>query len=373
MTRKRIMTLEIFRLICCLLIVLGHFQFLYENQTVSKALKLLVSRQFTVGYFFILSGFGLMLAYNKEEKPYEISIKESIIFAFKKIKKLYIVFLFSYLLILPFHINNIVINVQNGESIYTHIFKTLFVLTLFQSVMGKTSFSEYMCGPWWFLSTLTIIYLFAPIMMKYTKKFFNTVTKSVIGLVITFFFIILVYFIFVKIEERVSFFNSLSYTSPYYRIFFVFIGMIIANLVSQIKHENHDFTFYEILSLITVVFIGAIDVLFDISVFLSETVSVFGCILIVFVFGLNKGKISEKLNTKTNLNIGKLTMELYLLHIPAREYATALSNLIAIKNNNIFILVNFILCVVFIIVFTVMIKLIQRLLYKKTTTSGTKP
>ena len=90
-------------------------------------------------------------------------------------------------------------------------------------------FSHAFNGPAWFLSSLFVIYLFSPLLMRFIHRHFNTMKRITVGLIANMVIVILISGLFSAIEMGMRF-NDLNYSSPWKRVFYVVFGMLIAML-----------------------------------------------------------------------------------------------------------------------------------------------
>ena len=332
MSSKKINSLTGMRFIAILIIVIYHFEFIkshiYQNYLYNATLG--------VDFFFVLSGFGLMLSdigrhgYNEYNV---ISFKNSIDYAVKHIKKIYYLYMATIIIGIPLFVYQTYTSGKAVSTIITWcVLKLSACIFLVQSLSGFRWLSHSFNGACWFLSTLFCIYLVSPFFINILKKI-CTNKKSIISLLIILPILSsIIAFIFNQVE-KVTFFNDLVYGSPYRRIVYVLFGMVLAILIdkykSSIKIKN--ISFYEIavmlISLLWFLFRTTIlSVLPYISIVYIIDMSVVG--LIVFFLALNQGKISSILSCDKMVYLGELSMYIFLIHYPIRIYIRKIFDLI---------------------------------------------
>lgn len=313
----RIKTLEFLRFIMLIVIVISHLEFL-EGYAYGEIYKTFFHNPtMAVDYFFMLSGFGLMHSNQGKVTVKDISVKNSVTFAISKIKKIYGLYVFSLVISIPY-------GYFSWHSFRLTELPGIFLsdLTLLQSAFGLTSYSHSLNGVCWFLSTLFILYLFAPILLVAVEKICKSLRLSVILLVVVFSLNIAVYGVMVCIENY-TVFDDLSYGSPYYRIFIFIMGMIIEKLV--LFHNDYppnNTSGYEvIISLLCCFwffFCNSFHNKYNADL-LVEAIDVVLCSLLVFIFAINNGKLSRIMEKSNLILLSSLTMYLFLLHYPVRS------------------------------------------------------
>ena len=113
-------------------------------------------------------------------------------------------------------------------------------LTLLQSLTGSTSFSHALNGVCWFLSTIFCIYLISPFIMQFLKRHICKTHEALIGALVCIIASMLLGIVFESITARIAFFDDLDYGSPYRRVFYVILGMLLAQLYTWGRqHDGH--------------------------------------------------------------------------------------------------------------------------------------
>ncbi len=313
-------------------IVFSHFEFLEQYGVFGY----IYSRYFhnaTMGvdFFFMLSGFGMMLSSIKSNPSGDESIgglNGSIRFAKRHVKKIYTPYLFFLIIGIPYVF--LVNHFEQGRPLATVVSKSVMYflcdLTLLQSATGKWNFSHSFNGVCWFLSCLFCIYLISPLIMKCLKRYIRTVRRAVAGIMISVMLSVTLSFVFSCIEAH-TVFDDLSQSSPYRRVFYVIPGMILAQLFSVMKQSRRiririiEKGLFEYLSAgVSIVWFflrGTAEPALGSFVYVVDMILAC-CVLFALAFG--KGKISGFFSRKTMVFLGDISMYIFISHYVIRNY-----------------------------------------------------
>lgn len=174
----------------------------------------------------------------------------------------------------------------------------------------------------WFLSTLFCIYILSPIVMPLLIKNLDTKKKIIKKLIIIIALYLITTILFIKIDNN-TFFDDLCYGSPYRRIFYVLIGMIIAMYIKFIDSKK---TFIDSKFMTYIVAVSAIMwVLFRNSVYyicpmICYVIDIILCGLIILLLAVSKGKIISFFEKPIMVKLGDMSMYIFLIHYPIRMY-----------------------------------------------------
>lgn len=193
-------------------------------------------------------------------------------------------------------------------------------VTLLQSLSGIESIAHGLNPVGWFLSCLFICYMACPafgqMIRKRCRKFSNIFLFGAVDVAI----ILALTQLAVQINQRWSSFNTLYYSSPYIRVFYVFLGMLIARGYElgekRITSKKIIWSLAEIgILIISVVHLWHIDYVHVIWNRLFDLILV---MCVVAIFGREQGVISGLLKRKKIVNLGKSrSMYWYLVQFPA--------------------------------------------------------
>lgn len=310
------------RFIMVMAIVLCHFDFL---AFIGKAWDLVISRPDpAVAFFFILSGFGLEYA-QKEYGYSSVSIK----FAVDRIKKIYPIYLFSILLCIPVTLYFAISLHGLTVGVIRTIIKIPLVLVLLQSITGMAGFSHAFNGVCWFISTLFILYTFYPLLHMLNIRLKLAGGGIILLLLISALVLrMAIFIIFHNIENTTglgSYFDDLSYGSPYFRIFDFILGMLLFNYYS-ICRKYHIWNASILEIAVTVLFVSyyIFRDFIGISSVVQIALDAFLPVLWIFVFSFEKGCLSKFMSHQHMVKLGGLTMYIFLFHYVAVLYVKAL-------------------------------------------------
>lgn len=321
---KKINSLEGMRFFMIIGIVIAHFTFLEKYCYGKIFTNYFYNPLVTVDFFFILSGFGLAYTY-KEEKAPKLKLPSLFLNALSRIHKIYYVYVISLVCCLPFFFWVAITSKGLLNGIMTVVAKFLVSLTLLQSVTGMKVFSHSINEVGWFLSTLFVLYIVSPILLKIN----NSIKERTKVVIIAFFTNIILYnityIIFYNIQKK-SIFDDLTYGSPYIRIFDFVSGILIADIYmmlrkSKLKKKGIRNLEYIVIFIAVIWFIfkNSIAPVYDTtlySFFPKRAIAFLLASAIVFVFAFEQGPISKKINKGIFLLLGKVTMYIYLMHYP---------------------------------------------------------
>lgn len=288
--KPRLMQLDSLRFFAIAVIILSHFEFVKDSIIGDFYWLHLHNATWGVDYFFMLSGFGLF--YSLYDKDIKCGVASNIRFSISKIKKIYPSYIFSVIISLPW------IFLFTEYKVSTLIVKFLIDLSLCQSAFGTMALSHSINGVCWFLSTLFICYIFSPFLVKIVKKL-NTIKKQFLSIEIVTLALLLLSLVFLRIENTFIIgthkpLNDLFYGSPYIRIWYLLLGMIIANIfISQKDNIKSDLTVLEVIITILTLFYFFFRNSLGLNSIFYRFLDVVVCCTTLIVFSFGKGKISE--------------------------------------------------------------------------------
>lgn len=309
---KRILQLEGLRFIMCCIIILSHLEFLGGSGIFGDFYTTyLHNATLAVDYFFMLSGFGIYLS---SKRP-ECTLKNAYKFAVDKVKKIYPAYLFSLLISLPITVYTLLKFSGIGKAILK-----LFVflgadVTLYQSIAGTTMFSHSINGVCWFLSTLFICYIACPWLLRVVDKIRNKSQALIMicGLVVI---TLALSSGALLIQNNLSVLNDLWYGHPFIRCWYLAIGMCIGYLYKESKTQMGSGQELLIGAIAIAYFFGRNSI--PLGKGLLRFLDIVLCIIFLYVFACGRGKLSDGLSTKLMVNLGKISMYLFLFHYPVR-------------------------------------------------------
>ena len=342
MDNKKISSFTGLRFLMMIVIVWVHCDFLCNLDMFGNTYKLYLSNAtFAVDFFFILSGFGMMysniIKVNKDdiERP---CFTDCFLYGIKHIKKIYPVYIITIIIGFLGRMAYAFLDSKlNLKYFFISIFKILINIPLLQSATGMSSIIHAFNGVAWFLSSLFCIYIISPLLIYFLRKKSTMLIFDFIMLFIDIIFLILITIIFNKIEVTLQNKNicmdSLIYASPYRRVFYVLIGMSLAQIYNKI-FDNKNQPLTKLLASVLEIFISIIAILYSIlrntllpnQIYYIYVIDVILCSFFILIFSFNSGICSFFLSKKYMQKLGNISMYIFLIHYQIRDYLGWLIN-----------------------------------------------
>ncbi len=325
------------RFVMIMIIVISHLEFLGSEMNFGAFGAFYKSHiwnsSFAVNFFFVISGFGMMLS-NLERVTIDSiklpTLRDCLQYGKNHIKKIYIIYILT--IIIGF-ICELCIGISNNNTlsvIVKSIIKLLFAIPLLQSATGLETFSHAFNGVAWFLSSLFCIYLISPLLLYLLRKKSKSLFSDLIFIIFDVFIIIIFAYIFEGIEdyilqsEYIKQFGikhcTLVYASPYRRVFFVLIGMSLAMIYKRLP-KNISNTAANYLEVLIVIFFLLYhyfrNTISEDKLFIY-TIDIILCMCFVMVFAFDRGICSKLLASKKMQFLGNMSMYIFLIHYPIR-------------------------------------------------------
>lgn len=347
---KKIVSLNGLRFFMIMVIVLIHFEEFVKNIPVfgnGFINYFLPLGFFATNFFFVLSGFGMMLSNIKSIPDDQLkccSVKDSVKYGINHVKKIYPVYIATviYGLIWVFIIT--AYTNELSKSFYLHeAINFLSHVFLVQSATGMSFFTHHYNGVTWFLSSLFCIYILAPNLMYVLRKSAKSFFTDIVYFCLELFFIVFTAVIFSKVEnvctgiKGIPNVDILVYASPYRRVFYVLAGMSLAKIFIQVQDKITTLkkaSIFEILAVVTTIIYSICRK----KISDSNIVYLFDVLLLslfVFVFSFDEGIISKFLSRPNIQKFGNMAMYMFLLHyLPYIPYFFVTSTMGKIKETN---------------------------------------
>lgn len=337
---KKIESFTGMRFIMIMVIVLAHFYFLSTFDKFGDFYKRFLNNPiFAVDFFFLLSGFGMMLSFlNRNDSSLEIpKFSYCMNYGIKHIKKIYPVYFATIILGICIKIITAVVNSEfNFDFIKHEVVKIIVNIPLLQSATGMLFFTHAYNPVSWFLSCLFLIYIVSPLLMYFLDKTSKSITYDIFLIIVNAVIILVLAHVFEKIElafnniKGLPDVNALHYSSPFHRVFYVLIGMNLAMIFVKLKNRN--VVMPEKISNIFEVFISILVVIYffirnslpDTNFYYKYLIDVFLCSCFVFVFAFDKGVISNIMKKSAIQFLGNISMYIFLIHFPLIMFLGAL-------------------------------------------------
>lgn len=264
-----------------------------------------------VSVFLVMSGFLFTYNYYQKGKIRSVSIKDNILFAINKIKVLYPLHI-----ILMIFFGALLLFGDETESILVILVKILLNSILIQEWFPIAGASLNIVA--WYLCTYFFVCSIFPLINNYMEKGYSK-RKALIGIMSS----LIVQFLIGLLGSKLQPFgngiwNWIIYYYPLSRLWEFLIGCNLAYCFIDKEHNLDDwkYTILEIISLIIVVLTNIISYNSSYKyVFWNEVfIYSFSTIILVYVFAIGKGKISNLLTNKITLYIAKISPYAFLIH-----------------------------------------------------------
>lgn len=310
---ERLKSLDGARLIMAIVIMWGHCVFI-ENYSIGEVYKKYLSNAYlALNFFFMLSGFGIYYSnYTKPGLVQHIDFNSCLVYAIKKMVKIYPLYIYSMLLFIPVY-------VKNGE-FFSYLSNFFIDLSLLQSLAPLEHISHGVNGVTWFLSVLFILYIVAPACFKIIRDL--SIHKALIFCIILagmggVFYTLRIYL--KEISSNLGFLIDIGST-PYERVWVFLIGMLLAKLFIHYRYEIKKVTKrLEIPIIFAIVTYNIMKVSIENYVGIPFVISVFDtfiCVLLIVTLASESGSISRFLKSDIIQKLRYRDIFIYLLHYP---------------------------------------------------------
>lgn len=328
MKPERISSLTGLRVCAMMTIFCSHLGYLAE--TSFQGLYSYISNgRFGVNFFLVLSGFVITLGYSNKLNINNRS--QDIYFVKKRISKVYIPYLITLLLAIPLYIINCAsIRVLNVKLLISRL---IINAAMIQSIIPFEKYSTSINEVAWFISTIFIIYLVTPGIIRLNNKAakYFTLLKLVLLVFVILFFNCCVYMVIRQIEY-VRFANcglSIIYISPFIRIFPFLLGIVAFNmyrLLGDFRIKNGSFV--EIQGIVVFLLWWIIANKTGFPNVVTECIDMLASMFVILTFAFSdKGIVSILLSKKKMLDLGNISLDFYLVHYLVIQYG-----MIAVKH-----------------------------------------
>lgn len=312
----RINSLTGLRALVMMTIFCCHLSYLAE--TSFQGLYLLIGNgRLGVDFFLVLSGFVMALSYSN--KMNENGVSQDLDFVKKRISKIYLPYLITMVLAIPLYIINTILE---GWTLDVKLLITRVIINcgMIQSAIPFLKYSTSINHVSWFISTIFIIYLFTPAILRLNNK--AAKHYSLLNLVLLIFAVLILYcgvYMVIRQIEYVWFadrYLSIIYISPLIRIFPYLLGIAGYNIYSLLNNLRiKKGSFVEILSIVVFFLWWIIEDKTGFPTVVTECADMLISLLVVLTFVFSRqGIISILLGKKKMLYLGNISLEFYLIH-----------------------------------------------------------
>lgn len=273
-----------------------------------------------VEIFFVLSGF--LVAYNYADKDLDSSLKGSLIYMLRKVKKFYVLHIITFVCFFITPLRHFINGSMSVQETNKFMLDTVLNITLLKSWYFPSAFSFN--GVTWFLSTILLAYLLVPKLVAVFKN------KSAVYCVISFLVLICVKFILDTYGYRFPHhFKAFSlYTNPAYRFMDFLLGYIFYTAISRSHSLNNEKSKGFLALIIPLAYIGTCFI-FDRIWLPAEYLLL--TLLLVYILTVR----NDVIEFAFVVALGNISFELYILHSVVLKYMPKLSNILHITNHKI--------------------------------------
>ena len=276
-----------------------------------------------VNFFLVLSGFVLAIGYSN--KLDENSIREDIHFVKKRISKIYIPYLITMIMAIPWYIFQA--TSKDGFLNVKLLLCRLIINTgMIQSAIPYMKYSTSINEVSWFISTIFIIYLFTPGILRLNNKAAKHYT--LLRLICLIFAVLVVnccVYMVIREIEYVRFadrYLSIIYINPIIRVFPFLLGIIGYNIYCLMRDFRiRNGSFVEILSISVFFLWWIIADKTGLHTVITECLDMLISMLVILTFALSRGGIvSIMLSKEKALKLGNISLDFYLIHYLVINY-----------------------------------------------------
>ena len=321
MKPDRINSLTGLRVLAMMTIFCSHLSYLADTPF-QGIYSLIDNGRFGVNFFLVLSGFVIAMGYsntlNKKNRIQDIN------FVKKRISKIYLPYLITLVLAIPLYIN--IVMHEEGFSIRLLISRLIINIGMIQSIIPFNKYSTSINGISWFISTIFIIYLFTPGIIRLNNKAskHHTLLRLVFLIIVILFLNCCIYMLIRQIEY-VQFADkdlNIIYINPLIRLFPFLLGIMAYNIYSLLGNLRiRNTTFAEILGIALFFLWWIIAYKTGFPTVVTECIDMLVSIVVILIFAFSdKGIVSLLLSKKKMLELGSISLDFYLIHYLVIQY-----------------------------------------------------
>lgn len=328
MERDRINSFTGLRAVAMLTIFCSHLQYLTETPF-HVFYSWIYNGRFGVNFFLVLSGFVLALGYSR--KLYESHFSRDADFVKKRISKIYIPYIITMILAVPWHFFDVVSR-EGSFNAKLLISRLIINIGMIQSVVPFEKYSISINDVSWFISTIFFIYLLTPGILRLNNRAAKhyTLLKLVFLIFAVLFFHCCCYMM-IRWIEYIRFADrglSIIYRSPLIRIYPFLLGIAAYNiycLLGEFRVKNGSVV--EIPGIAVFLLWWILTDRFSLPTVVTECTDMLVSMLVVLIFAFSrKGIVSGLLSREKMLDLGKISLEFYLVHYLVINYGVIAAN-----------------------------------------------
>ena len=215
---------------------------------------------------------------------------------------------------------------EEGLNVVLFISRLFINISMIQSIIPFDKYSTSINGVSWFVSTIFIIYLLTPGIIRLNNRVAKhyTLLKQVFLIFAVLFFNCCIYMVIRQIEYIWFADRGLSiiYINPLIRLFPFLLGILAYNiyhLLSYFKIKNGSFVELFGIALFLIWWIIADQT--GLPTVLTECTDMMVSMLVILIFASsNRGIVSRLLSKKKMLDLGNISLDFYLIHYLVIQY-----------------------------------------------------
>lgn len=287
-----------------------------------------------VPVFFIMSGFLMMHIHY--DADCNLTIRNSIDFSLKRIKKIYRLHIITMMCALVLSVASIIDNGFTIKSILDLVAEIFLNVTLLQTWVPYAYINVSLNGVAWYLSAAMFLYFVFPYICKWIKTKDNLISICV-GIILTEIFLCWIWLHFVDYKN--TSYIWFMYCFPVYRVGDFFIGCCLGKAYHNnkiIKLNKLSGTLIEIVALAFTIFIltfphenmssRLVQAMWN-----NTTLYMLPATIWVYLFACSKGLFTKIMTNKVLIYIGNISAYTYLIHYVITKYAERLIPYLNIK------------------------------------------
>ena len=328
MKPDRIDSLTGLRAVAMLTVFCSHLSYLAETPY-QGFYALIDNGKFGVNFFLVLSGFVLALGYSDKVNANDFC--QDVQFVKKRLKKIYIPYLITLILAIPLYIFDAVL-IEGALNVPLMISRLIINIGMIQSAIPFIKYSTSINVVSWFISTIYIIYLLTPGILRLNNKASKhyTLLKLVI-LMFTVLFLYCCFYMAIREIEYVRFADrglSIIYINPLIRLFPFLLGIIgydIYRLSGEFQIGKESVAEISGMAVFFIWWIASNKT--GLPTVLTECTDMLVSLLVVLIFAFSRsGFVSGLLSKDKMMNLGKISLEFYLVHYLVINYVMIAAN-----------------------------------------------
>ena len=318
----------------------------------------------SVSVFFILSGF--VMYYSYENKTLACSIIDNVLFAIKKVKRLYPLHLLMLMAALVFMAAGFFLHSERSSTVIVSDISQICLNTmLLQTFVPREEFYFSLNSVSWYLSVSLFLYFAFPFIISRVKK-----CKWVKAAFVIIGGMYVVLFIMSGMSCVAGFSKEfqkwLTYINPLFRVFDFIIGNYLGfiYLNKTTRRDGGGYTLVQCIALLLIIITYLIHINNDIAWFNDTLLNIPSAGLFVYVLACRKGLVSKCIDNKFLLFLGDVSPFGFLIHQMVIRYYDSFSRHVFVAAENQ--IIRCLICIFIAIIASVLWKQIDIKLHQRT-------